>query len=107
MDAAGASQYAELLLSAGPAARQVTWIAESAPIPSHVVISRMPASDRGREEQRFVDRDADAQRAREQGELLAHTSTAPIGYVSRPTRRTFDGVRKLIARPWLSEVSEQ
>lgn len=39
VDAAGASQYADLLLSPGQQA-EVTWIAESKAIPSHVVIAR-------------------------------------------------------------------
>ena len=39
VDAAGASQYAELLLSAEDQTR-VKWIVESKPIPSHVVICR-------------------------------------------------------------------
>jgi len=39
VDAAGASQYADLLLTPQQQA-QVTWIAESPPIPSHVVIAR-------------------------------------------------------------------
>ena len=38
-DAAGASQFAELLLAPEQLA-EVTWIAESAPIPSHAVIAR-------------------------------------------------------------------
>ena len=39
VDAAGASQYADLLLT--PEQQQaVTWIAESPPIPSHLVIAR-------------------------------------------------------------------
>lgn len=39
VDAAGASQYADLLLTPTQQS-QVTWIAESDPIPSHVVIAR-------------------------------------------------------------------
>ena len=39
VDAAGASKYADLLLTPEQQA-QVTWIAESEPIPSHVVIAR-------------------------------------------------------------------
>ena len=39
VDAAGASQYAELLLSPEQQA-EVKWVAESDPIPSHVVIAR-------------------------------------------------------------------
>ncbi len=38
-DAAGASQYAELLISPDQL-QNITWIAESEPIPSHVVIAR-------------------------------------------------------------------
>ena len=38
-DAAGASQYAELLVSPDQL-QEITWIAESEPIPSHVVIAR-------------------------------------------------------------------
>ncbi len=51
VDAAGASQFAELLLSPEQQA-EVTWIAESAPIPSHTVIAR-PDLDPDLE-QRFV-----------------------------------------------------
>lgn len=47
-DAAGASQYAELLLSPEQL-QDITWIAESAPIPSHVVIAR-PGLDPARKE---------------------------------------------------------
>ncbi|MFQ5989501.1 MAG: phosphate/phosphite/phosphonate ABC transporter substrate-binding protein [Candidatus Methylomirabilales bacterium] len=39
VDAAGASQYADLLLSPRQL-EQITWIAESEPIPSHVVVGR-------------------------------------------------------------------
>ena len=39
VDAAGASQYAELLV-APDQLEELTWIAESAPIPSHVVLAR-------------------------------------------------------------------
>ena len=39
VDAAGASQFAELLLSPEQQA-EITWIAESGPIPSHTVIAR-------------------------------------------------------------------
>ena len=39
VDAAGASQYADLLLSPTQQS-QVTWIAESEAIPSHVVVAR-------------------------------------------------------------------
>ena len=39
VDAAGASQYADLLLTPEQQA-EVTWISESDPIPSHVVIAR-------------------------------------------------------------------
>jgi phosphonate transport system substrate-binding protein len=39
VDAAGASQYADLLLSPDQQA-EITWIAESKPIPSHTVIAR-------------------------------------------------------------------
>ncbi len=47
VDAAGASQYADLLLTPDQL-EQVTWIAESAPIPSHVVVARkgLPAGRR-------------------------------------------------------------
>jgi len=52
VDAAGASQYADLLLTPKQQA-EVTWIAESEAIPSHVVIAR-PELDVGLR-QRFVD----------------------------------------------------
>jgi phosphonate transport system substrate-binding protein len=47
VDAAGASQYADLLLTPDQL-EQVTWIAESEPIPSHVVVARkgLPAERR-------------------------------------------------------------
>jgi phosphonate transport system substrate-binding protein len=51
VDAAGASQYADLLLTPEQQS-QVTWIAESDAIPSHVVIAR-PELDAGLRE-RFV-----------------------------------------------------
>ncbi len=52
VDAAGASQYADLLLTPGQQA-EVTWIAESDTIPSYVVIAR-PGLDGGLQT-RFVD----------------------------------------------------
>lgn len=45
VDAAGASQFAELLLSPEQL-QEVTWIAESEPIPSHAVIAREGLDDR-------------------------------------------------------------
>jgi phosphonate transport system substrate-binding protein len=47
VDAAGASQYADLLLTPYQL-EQITWIAESVPIPSHVVVARkgLPAERR-------------------------------------------------------------
>jgi len=45
VDAAGASQYADLLLTPAQQA-EVTWIGESPPIPSHLVIAR-PGLDTG------------------------------------------------------------
>jgi phosphonate transport system substrate-binding protein len=52
VDAAAASQYSELLLSPRQQA-EITWIAESAPIPSHTVIARADLDPALR--QRFVD----------------------------------------------------
>ena len=49
VDAAGASQYADLLLSPKQQA-EVTWIAESPKIPSHVVISRPGLDDNLKEQ---------------------------------------------------------
>jgi phosphonate transport system substrate-binding protein len=48
VDAAGASQYAELLVTPNQL-EELTWIAESAPIPSHVVLAR-PGLDPSRVE---------------------------------------------------------
>lgn len=89
VDAAGASQYADLLLT--PAQQsQVTWIVESAPIPSHVVIAR-PELDPGIRD-RFVEAMM-ALNAPEHRDKLRYLY-GPDGYVIAD-RAAFDGVRDL------------
>ena len=91
VDAAGASQYAELLLTPEQQA-QIKWIAESAPIPSHVVIARK-GLDAGLKEKfvaTMMTLNAPANKA-----LLKHVYS-PDGYV-RADPSMFDGVRKLAA----------
>ena len=92
VDAAGASQYADLLLSPGQQA-QVTWIAESDPIPSHVVIAR-PGLDAGLRA-RFVDAMLRLN-APENRDLLRYLY-GPDGYV-RADAANYDGVRAMARR---------
>lgn len=91
VDAAAASQYAELLLTPGQQA-EVTWIAESDPIPSHVVIARKGLDPAVKE--RFVAAmlklNEPANRA-----MLKHLYS-PDGYVEADPA-AFDGVRRLAA----------
>lgn len=91
VEAAAASQYAELLLSPGQQA-EVVWIAESDPIPSHVVIAR-PGLDAGLRS-RFV---AAMLRLNDPANsaMLKHLYS-PDGYVEA-VPAAFDGVRKLAA----------
>ena len=92
VDAAGASQYADLLLTPEQQS-QVTWIAESPPIPSHVVIAR-PGLDPALRE-RFT---AAMLRLNEPGnrELLRYLY-GPDGYVIADPS-AFGGVRDLARR---------
>ena len=97
VDAAAASQYADLLLTPEQQA-DVTWIAESEPIPSHVVIAR-PGLEAALTE-RFVQ----AMLAlNEPGNrhLLAH-AYGPDGYV-RADPADYDGVRAIARRYGLLE----
>ena len=89
VDAAGVSQYADLLLS--PAQQsQVTWIAESPAIPSHVVIAR-PGLDTELQAA-FVDAMLALNEA-ENRDMLRYLY-GPDGYVPADTSR-FDGVRDM------------
>ena len=92
VDAAGASQYADLLLSPDQQA-QVTWIAESDAIPSHVVIAR-PGLD-AELRSRFVDAMLRLN-APENRNLLRYLY-GPDGYV-RADAANYDGVRAMARR---------
>ncbi|MGI9385563.1 MAG: phosphate/phosphite/phosphonate ABC transporter substrate-binding protein [Methyloligellaceae bacterium] len=89
VDAAGASQYAELLLTPKQQA-EVKWIAQSDPIPSHVVIARKGLAPELKE--KFVvammKLNEPANKA-----LLKHVYS-PDGYVEADPSM-FEGVRKL------------
>ena len=76
VDAAGASQFADLLLTAQQL-EEVTWIAESEPIPSHTVIARpgLPESTVGDFRRAMLRLNEPSHR-----HLLAHVY-APDGYV--------------------------
>ena len=89
VDASGASQYAELLLSAEQQT-QIRWIGESEQIPSHVVIARM-GLDAGLKA-KFV---AAMLKLNEpaNNQLLTHVYS-PDGYVAADPAM-FDGVRAL------------
>ncbi|MBS8226003.1 phosphate/phosphite/phosphonate ABC transporter substrate-binding protein [Vannielia litorea] len=92
VEAAGASQYADLLLTPQQQA-EVIWIAESEPIPSHVVIAR-PGLDADLRS-RFVDA---MMRLNEAGnrDLLRYLY-GPDGYV-RADPAAYDGVRDMARR---------
>lgn len=92
VDAAAASQYADLLLTPDQQA-EVVWIAESEPIPSHVVIAR-PGLDPELKE-RFVAAML-ALNEPENRALLAYVY-GPDGYV-RADPAAFDGVRAIARR---------
>ncbi len=92
VDAAGASQYADLLLTPEQQS-QVMWIAESEPIPSHVVIAR-PDLDAGLRES-FVAAMMKLN-APEHREKLRHLY-GPDGYVKADST-VFDGVRNMARR---------
>lgn len=89
VDAAGASQYADLLLT--PQQQQeVTWIAESPDIPSHVVIAREGLDDAVK--QRFTDVMLTLNQP-ENRDLLAHVY-GPDGYVPADPA-AYEGVRRI------------
>ena len=97
VDAAGASQYADLLLTPAQQA-EVTWIAESEPIPSHLVIAR-PGLDADLQT-RFVDAMMRLNEA-ENRDLLRYLY-GPDGYV-RANPAAYDGVRAMAQRYGLLE----
>ncbi len=89
VNAAAASQYAELLLSPEQQA-EVKWIAESAPIPSHVVIARKGLDQKLRS--KFVTAMLKLNEPDNKG-LLKHLYS-PDGYIEADPA-AFDGVRTL------------
>lgn len=89
VDAAGSSQYAELLLTPEQQA-EITSIAESEPIPSHTVIARPGLPEEVRED--FVAAML-ALNEPDKRHLLAHVYS-PDGY-QRAEPGTFDGVAQL------------
>ncbi len=91
VDAAGASQYAELFLSPQQQA-EVKWIAESDPIPSHTVIARKGLDNQLRA--KFVNAMLKLNEA-ENRVLLKHVYS-PDGYVTADPD-AFEGVRRLAA----------
>ena len=97
VDAAGASKYADLLLTPAQQA-EITWIAESEPIPSHVVIAR-PGLD-PELKRRFTDIML-ALNAPENRHLLAYVY-GPDGYVPAD-QSAYDGVRAIARRYGLLE----
>lgn len=90
--AAAASQYADLLLTPEQQA-QVTWIAESDPIPSHVVIARPGLDPELR--QHFVETMLALNDPANQ-ELLKHVYS-PDGYIHADPA-AYDGVREMARR---------
>ena len=92
VDAAAASQYGELLLTPQQQA-EVTWIAESEPIPSHLVIAR-PGIDADLRS-RFVEAMLSLNEPENQP-LLAHVYS-PDGYIAADTS-AYDGVRAIARR---------
>ncbi|SFU15787.1 phosphate/phosphite/phosphonate ABC transporter substrate-binding protein [Sedimentitalea nanhaiensis] len=97
VDAAGASQYADLLLTPQQQA-EVKWIAESAPIPSHLVIAR-PGLDADVQD-RFIDAMLKLN-APDNREKLRYLY-GPDGYV-RADPAAYDGVRDIARRYGLLE----
>lgn len=89
VDAAGASQYADLLLTPQQQA-EVTWIAESAPIPSHLVIARMGLD--AALQDRFVDAMLRLNESEHRDKL--RYLYGPDGYVVAD-RAAYDGVRDM------------
>lgn len=92
VDAAGASQYSDLLLTPEQQA-EVIWIAESSQIPSHVVISRRELSQAV--SSRFTEVMLSLN-APENQHLLAYLY-GPDGYVAADTAQ-YDGVREIAQR---------
>ena len=92
VDAAAASQYAELLLTPEQQS-QVIWIAETAPIPSHVVIGRKDLDSALK--QRFIDAML-ALNEPENRALLRHVYS-PDGYIVADPA-AYDGVREMARR---------
>lgn len=92
VDAAGASQFADLLLTPMQQA-EVTWIAESEPIPSHLVIAR-PGLDADLQD-RFID--AMMQLNEPQNRDRLRYLYGPDGYV-RANSAAYDGVRDMARR---------
>ncbi|OUS37301.1 phosphonate ABC transporter substrate-binding protein [Rhodobacterales bacterium 56_14_T64] len=92
VDAAGASQYADLLLTPDQQS-EVTWIAESEQIPSHVVIARDGLD--GATQARFVEVMLSLNGA-ENDHLRAYMY-GPDGYVTTDAS-TYDGVRATARR---------
>ena len=92
VDAAAASQYGELLLTPQQQA-EVIWIAESDPIPSHLVIAR-PGIEPGLQT-RFVEAMLSLNQP-ENRPLLAHVYS-PDGYVAADPA-AYDGVRAIARR---------
>jgi len=92
VDAAGASQYADLLLTPDQQA-DVTWIAESEPIPSHLVIARpgLDADLQGR----FID--AMMQLNEPENRDRLRYLYGPDGYVLADSG-AYDGVREMARR---------
>lgn len=97
VDAAGASQYADLLLTPEQQ-QQVTWIAESEPIPSHLVIARpgLPAETKSA----FVETMMTLNEP-EYRQYLRYLY-GPDGYVPADPA-AFDGVRAIARRYGLIE----
>src|SRR6056297_1308989 len=92
VDAAGASQYADLLLTPRQQA-EVTWIVESEPIPSHVVIAR-PGLDAVLRD-RFTDAMLRLNEPENRDKL--RYLYGPDGYV-RADPAAYDGVRDMAQR---------
>ena len=97
VDAAAASQYADLLLTPQQQA-QVTWIAESPPIPSHVVIAR-PGLD-AEVQDRFTNAMLRLNEPENRDKL--RYLYGPDGYV-RADPAAYDGVRDMARRYGLLE----
>ena len=97
VDAAAASQYGELLLTPQQQA-EVKWIAESDPIPSHLVIAR-PGIDDGLKS-RFIEAMLELNEP-DNRQLLAYVY-GPDGYVAADSA-AYDGVRDIARRYGLIE----